>query len=380
MTVDALWRGDWQAVVSSHEANSRDPGAWLRLAIARWQQGSTDDGALQQALALGASGADAREARVTSAQLSLGQALLLAGHERQGLQILQKALPVWVPEDQRISRARLLACERLVAMGQWKQAEALHGQGVMQLQQGEPASAAAVSILQIETELLSHELSLALQQGALSTEDKHKQRALSRAQLGQDLWVMERLNWKSNGFFVEFGATDGVLLSNTWLLEMHYGWHGICAEPNPRLFARLQNNRHCLLSQACVYSHSGDRLRFVLADAYGGLEAFGQDDVHREKREAYAAGGAVIEVVTTSLVDLLDQHGAPAVIDYLSIDTEGSELVILEAMEWNRYQIRCITVEHNYTAQRESIRSLLESQGYERQEAQWDDWYWKDIP
>jgi hypothetical protein len=132
MTVDALWRGDWQAVVSSHDANSRDPGAWLRLAIARWQEGSTDDGALQQALALGASGADAREARVTSAQLSLGQALLLTGHERQGLQVLQKALPVWVPEDQRIGRARLLACERLVAMGQWKQAEALHGRDAMQ--------------------------------------------------------------------------------------------------------------------------------------------------------------------------------------------------------------------------------------------------------
>ena len=133
------------------------------------------------------------------------------------------------------------------------------------------------------------------------------------------------------------------------------------------------------LSQACVYSRSGERLRFVLADAYGGIEALGQGDMHRDKRETYAAGGAVIEVVTTSLVDLLDQHGAPAVIDYLSIDTEGSELVILEAMDWNRYQIRCITVEHNYTAQREAIRCLLESKGYEREEAQWDDWYWKDI-
>ena len=65
------------------------------------------------------------------------------------------------------------------------------------------------------------------------------------------------------------------------------------------------------------------------------------------------------------------------VIDYLSIDTEGSELAILEGIDWNRYQFRCITVEHNFTEQRQGIQTLLEAQGYQRREQQWDDWYWK---
>jgi hypothetical protein len=78
-------------------------------------------------------------------------------------------------------------------------------------------------------------------------------------------------------------------------------------------------------------------------------------------------------------MDLLEQHGAPAVIDYLSIDTEGCELAILEGVDWSRYQFRCITVEHNFTAQRQGIQVLLEAQGYQCREAQWDDWYWKEI-
>lgn len=166
--------------------------------------------------------------------------------------------------------------------------------------------------------------------------------------------------WKQGGYFVEFGATDGVLLSNSWLLEKHFGWRGICAEPNPKLFERLQPNRSCFLSPACVYRSSGERLRFVLADAY-------------------AAVGDLIEVTTTSLMDLLDQQEAPAVIDYLSIDTEGSELAILEGINWSRYQFRSITVEHNFTEQRQGIQKLLEAQGYQRREAKWDDWYVKDF-
>ena len=80
-------------------------------------------------------------------------------------------------------------------------------------------------------------------------------------------------------------------------------------------------------------------------------------------------------MTTTSLLDLLQQNDAPEVIDYLSIDTEGSELAILEGFDWDSYQIRCITVEHNFTDKREPIRHLLEAQGYERREASWDDWY-----
>jgi FkbM family methyltransferase len=321
------------------------------------------------------------------------ESLLLADRHQEALKLLARHLPAWMDEHRRVATARLVITLQLSSHGEWKQAEALHRAGVdnVDAHSYSPEDLAAqLSILRTESALLSEELSLALNQGSLAVftsqaaaenqGDCHQRwQSLSRSQLGQDLWVLEKLAWKRDGFFVEFGATDGVLLSNSWLLEKYFGWNGICAEPNPKLFARLQQNRSCHISPACLYRSSGERMRFVLADAFGGLEGTGEDDRHGEKRNAYAAVGEVITVITTSLTDLLDQHGSPAVIDYLSIDTEGSELAILEALDWNRYQFRCITVEHNYTEQRKGIQKLLEAQGYQRREEQWDDWYSKDL-
>ena len=70
----------------------------------------------------------------------------------------------------------------------------------------------------------------------------------SNAQLLQDLWVLYELQEKRNGYFVEFGACDGVSLSNTLLLEKTYAWQGALAEPARAWHAALQRNRSARLS------------------------------------------------------------------------------------------------------------------------------------
>ncbi len=203
-------------------------------------------------------------------------------------------------------------------------------------------------------------------------------RAASPSQLGQDLWVLERSAFKRGGYFVEFGATDGVRLSNTYLLECVMGWQGICAEPNPQFHDGLHRSRRCVVSDACVGATTGEWVDFVLAAEFGGFAQDMARDMHAQTREAYwnlESNRARFQ--TTSLHDLLVRHQAPREIDYLSIDTEGSELAILAAFPFDRWNIRLITVEHNYSPDRESIRQLLEPLGYRRTEAQWDDWYEK---
>ncbi|WP_417886433.1 hypothetical protein [Zunongwangia sp.] len=54
----------------------------------------------------------------------------------------------------------------------------------------------------------------------------------SNSQLDQDLFVLFETNFKQNGYFVEFGATNGIAHSNTHLLEIDFGWKGILAEPS----------------------------------------------------------------------------------------------------------------------------------------------------
>ena len=38
----------------------------------------------------------------------------------------------------------------------------------------------------------------------------------SYSQIGQDLWVLETLKNKKNGYFLDIGAHDGIYLSNTY--------------------------------------------------------------------------------------------------------------------------------------------------------------------
>jgi hypothetical protein len=55
----------------------------------------------------------------------------------------------------------------------------------------------------------------------------------SYSQIGQDLEVLRKYKNKYNGYFVDIGASDGIIYSNTYLLEKRYGWKGICVEPLP---------------------------------------------------------------------------------------------------------------------------------------------------
>jgi FkbM family methyltransferase len=247
-----------------------------------------------------------------------------------------------------------------------------------------------ITTLRSELHLLQHELALAQQRAAsaatatLSTQageaapQAQALKAGSTSQLGQDLWVIERTGSKRGGYFVEFGATDGVRLSNTYLLEQALQWRGLCVEPHPRFFELLRRNRRCSVSNACIGPRSDEWVDFVFAEEYGGMARDMERDMHAATRRAYAASDANrASLRTTSLHDLLLAHGAPHDIDYLSIDTEGSEYAILSTFPFDRWRIRLITVEHNFSSDREAIRRLLEPLGYRRTEAQWDDWYEK---
>ncbi len=201
-------------------------------------------------------------------------------------------------------------------------------------------------------------------------------RAWSKAQIMQDLWVCFEPEEMRGGFFVEFGSTNGLKNSNTWLLEKKFGWSGILAEPNPLWHFDLAANRSAQIDHRCVSSRSHNTVKFLTTDAFdpelSSIADFSRGDHFSEIRSS----GTVIEVQTVSLSDLLNSYGAPDVINYLSIDTEGSELDILSAYEFDR-RFDLISVENNPQTEM-AIQSLLEGRGYRRvfeQFSQWDGWY-----
>ena len=198
----------------------------------------------------------------------------------------------------------------------------------------------------------------------------------SSAQLMQDLFVLYHHQGKRNGYFVEFGATDGVSINNTVLLERKYGWSGVLAEPARYWHEQLRTNRICTISTDCVWRATGETLMFneTPEREYSTIDSMSESDAHAQSRMQ----GQRYEVTTVSLMDLLDQAQAPREIDYLSVDTEGSELAILDAFDFDRYEIGVITVEHNYTSSRAGLLELLGKKGFVRKFeslSQWDDWY-----
>jgi FkbM family methyltransferase len=198
----------------------------------------------------------------------------------------------------------------------------------------------------------------------------------SYAESHQDLFALYLLGNKKEGYFVDFGAGDGVTGSNSYLLEKNYQWSGIVCEPCRSRHAVLQANRQCSIDLRCVYTSTGKQVEFLEAqdNNLSTISAYVSSDKWKEKR---LESPKSYQVETVSLGDLLSSHNAPQKIDYLSLDTEGSEFHILCNYDFSR-EISIITVEHNNNAYRSGIFGLLTQRGYERVlegYCAWDDWY-----
>jgi len=182
----------------------------------------------------------------------------------------------------------------------------------------------------------------------------------NKSQFGQDQHVINVFNQKQNGFFIEVGAYDGVSMSNTYLLEYQYGWKGICIEPNPTYFAQMVANRpNCINLSCAVFNEDNKEMSFI-DDKSGGCSGFVETNSH-----THILHNPVITVTTKKLTTILEESNAPKFIDFLSLDTEGSEYEILNSHDFDKYIFGYICVEHNFIdSNRKKIRELLESKGY----------------
>lgn len=187
------------------------------------------------------------------------------------------------------------------------------------------------------------------------------------SQYGQDLFALTVLGGLRGGFFLDSGASDGITVSNTLLLERAYGWRGICVEPNERFFAELQRNRSCLCVKCCLYDRDAT-VDFIEADTLGGIAGDYPPSLRKQVDAmlgaAPGASAPTVERSARSVRSLLQTSGAPRVIDYWSLDTEGSELRILRSFPFDEYSFRVLTVEHNWLPVRSEIKRFLEERGY----------------
>jgi FkbM family methyltransferase len=174
-------------------------------------------------------------------------------------------------------------------------------------------------------------------------------------------------NGRENGCFVEIGAYDGVMFSNSLFFEKHRNWKGICIEPLPEQFRKLEKARKCVCVHGCVTSDDGQATLLHVdgpAEMLSGI--VGRfDDRHAERidRELVFLGGKKVEVSVNSykLSTLLDKNSIRHV-DYCSIDVEGCELDILKTIDFDKYSFDAFTIENNYDEP--DIEEFMSAKGY----------------
>ena len=188
---------------------------------------------------------------------------------------------------------------------------------------------------------------------------------LLRSQLGQDRWVAQL--FKRKGYFVEIGAWDGEELSNTFYLEMELKWTGILVEPIQEFWNNCNNCRNCICENVAISEKAG-------------LVSFKEDG--QSSTIVQEPGDGVITIPAITIKDLFKKYKAPTVIDYLSIDTGGTELEIISSFPFKEYSFIALTIQHNaymgvkHFRRRVEMRELLEKNGMSFcRESDCDDFY-----
>jgi FkbM family methyltransferase len=175
--------------------------------------------------------------------------------------------------------------------------------------------------------------------------------------------IHELFNFKTDGFFVDIGAHNGLSLSNTKFLE-DIGWDGICIEPHPNVFKQLIENRKCEKVN-CALWNEDTKVNFLSLSGYtemlsGIQESYDSRHHNRIMNELASYGGSseIIEIDAKKFESVVSRKQ----IDFLSIDTEGSELQILERINFNEYDIKVICIENNFFE--EKFNDFFRERGY----------------
>ena len=197
------------------------------------------------------------------------------------------------------------------------------------------------------------------------------------SQLGQDKFIIEKIfNKKKNGFFVDIGAHDGIFLSNTKTLESELNWSGVCVEPSRMSSDLVLTRQNSKVYNYCVcpeefqnkivrfrektqfeYSHT------IYEDLYGNnlnpLPLEMEASVYHDRLKK-----------CKTLNSILEESNLKQDIDYVSIDTNGFEWLIVKDFPFDKWNVRVFTIANDMYVggekkkNRDKTKSLMKKNGY----------------
>ena len=169
------------------------------------------------------------------------------------------------------------------------------------------------------------------------------------SQAGQDKIINEFFfRSKNKGYFIDIGAYDGVMGSNSLHFERFLKWDGIAIEPSTIQFEKLKTNRNCKTINKAISSTTKE-VEFV--DVIEGLTQMSgiKNEIYQKYNSTiiskdHGSETKIVKILTTTFSEIVSSD---IEIDYLSIDIEGSEFDLLKSIDFDKYKIKVISVENN---------------------------------
>ena len=151
-------------------------------------------------------------------------------------------------------------------------------------------------------------------------------------QIHQDKFILNMLNRKTNGFFLEIGSNDPIKINNTYVLEKHFGWNGIMVEYEPKYLQLYKTHR--------------------------------PNSIH-----------IINDATNINYKEVFELNNVPKNIDYLQIDLEVNNsstintLKKLDSEIFDNYKFATVTFEHdiylgNFFDTRFLSREIFKKRGY----------------
>lgn len=163
----------------------------------------------------------------------------------------------------------------------------------------------------------------------------------SYAQKGEDLLIDRFFHFKKDGFYVDIGASHPQDASNTKIFY-DKGWRGINVEPNPGRIALFARERPRDINLNIGVGSTAQRAAFYQFEP-ATFSTFSRAEATMLEETGFHLKRTV-EVPVKRLEDILDAYSV-STIDFMSVDTEGLEMEVLDSNNWRKYRPTLLCIE-----------------------------------
>jgi FkbM family methyltransferase len=177
---------------------------------------------------------------------------------------------------------------------------------------------------------------------------------MSYGQFNEDSFILSQYS-QSFGYAIEVGGADGINGSPTKCLE-DLGWKTLLIEPNPQLFTEAKKHRphvfNCAAGEVCE-----DNVGMTIYTLNGGNETAVSGlnpNTKLIEQHQHLIEDQRLELVNKRTLNVLIYEWEKVLgeeipnIDFVSIDTEGTELDVMKGFNIEKYQPKIIALENNF--------------------------------